>query len=74
VLACDRRGGPYEAEEDHLDRTEKLARVLTACCLKVREGLWVHACLTDEEGRENLGDLPHVLGGALGLLAAGTRP
>ncbi len=73
VLATDRRAGPYEMEEDDRDRQEKLARVLTACCLKVRETLWVHACLTDEEGRENLGDLPNLIGGALGLLTAEAR-
>ena len=73
VLAADRAPGPYEMDEDERDRSEKLARVLAACCLKVRGTLWLHACLTDEEGRENQGDLPHLLGGALGLLAAEVR-
>ena len=73
VLAADRPVGPYDPEEDERDRHEKLARVLQACCLKVREAMWVHACLTDEEGRENLGDLPNLIGGALGLVMAEAR-
>lgn len=71
VLAAGRPPGPYLAEEEHRDKTEKLARVLMACCCKVQGALWLHGCLTDEEGRENAGDLPHLIGGALGLAVAG---
>lgn len=61
VLARGWPGGFYDAERELADMNEKLGRVLMACCLKARERLFVHGCLTDEEGRENQGELPGLL-------------
>jgi hypothetical protein len=65
VLARGWRGGFYDADTERLDVDEKLGRVLLACCLKARERLMIYGCLTDEEGRENQGELPYVLNALL---------
>ncbi|MEB3197017.1 MAG: hypothetical protein VKP62_07405 [Candidatus Sericytochromatia bacterium] len=66
LLSLARPPGLYTLDEEHLDASEKLARVLMTCCLKVETCLWVHACLTDEEGREQQGELPNLLVSMLG--------
>ncbi|MEB3223269.1 MAG: hypothetical protein VKS61_14435 [Candidatus Sericytochromatia bacterium] len=65
VLANAYAGGPYSPERDVADTREKLGGVLMALCLKVEERLWVHGCLVDEEGQDNLGPLPDLLGATL---------
>ncbi|MEB3329983.1 MAG: hypothetical protein VKQ33_12185 [Candidatus Sericytochromatia bacterium] len=65
VLAAGYPGGPYSPERDATDTREKLGRVMMALCLKVEERLWVHGCLVDEEGQDNTGPLPDLLGAIL---------
>ncbi|HEY9721704.1 MAG TPA: hypothetical protein V6D47_06800 [Oscillatoriaceae cyanobacterium] len=65
VLAHRYAGGPYTLEQDKADQNEKLGRVLMTLCLKVEQKLWVYGCLTDEEGRENAGELPYLLGAVM---------
>jgi hypothetical protein len=61
VLSARYPGGVYTPDQEQLDMNEKLGRVLLAACLKVREKLWIYGCLTDDEGRENQGELPYLL-------------
>ncbi|MDB5099190.1 MAG: hypothetical protein JWM80_3611 [Cyanobacteria bacterium RYN_339] len=65
VLSRRWRGGPYDPDTERADMDEKLGRVLLACSLKARERLMIYGCLTDEEGRENQGELPYVLNALL---------
>jgi hypothetical protein len=65
VLASRYEGGPYTPERDAEDTRDKLGRVLMAMCLKVEETLWVHGCFVDEEGQDNTGPLPDLLGATL---------
>ncbi|MEB3188016.1 MAG: hypothetical protein VKP72_11325 [bacterium] len=58
-------GGPRTLEADEADARVKLARVLFASLSRVRTHLHLHACLTDAEGRENLGELPSLFERAL---------
>lgn len=61
VLSRHWPGGRF-TEEDAQERMNlKLARVLFSLCLKPRSSLRLHACLTDAEGRENLGELPGMI-------------
>lgn len=73
VLSQRWPGGAYTLEQELRDQNEKLARVLLACCLKARERMFVYGCLTDEEGHENQGELPYLLGNLLGASPAGAR-
>ncbi len=54
-------GGRFTLEDEQRMMNEKLARVLFASCVKPTEGLHLHGCLVDAEGRENLGELPSIL-------------
>lgn len=65
VLAHRYAGGAYTLEQDLADQAEKLGRVLMTLCLKVEQKLWIYGCLTDEEGRENAGELPYLLGAVM---------
>jgi hypothetical protein len=65
VLARRWKGGPYDPDTERADMDEMLGRVLLACSLKARERLFIYGCLTDEEGRENQGELPYVLNALL---------
>lgn len=69
VLARHWPGGPYTPEHDEADANAKLGRILWTNCLKVRRGLRWYASLVDAEGREQTGELPHVMS----TLAARTR-
>lgn len=66
VLSSRYAGGVYTPEQEQADMNEKLGRVLLAACLKVGEKLWIYGCLTDDEGRENSGELPYLLASVLG--------
>lgn len=61
ILAFRYPGGPYTPEQEQADMNAKLGRVLLACLLKVQERAWLYGCMTDEEGRENVGELPYLL-------------
>lgn len=73
VLSRHWPGGVFgpEDEQRHMDR--KLARELFACCLKPTEGLHLHGCLSDAEGRESEGELPYLLTAILGPLGREAR-
>ena len=66
MLTHDFKGQDYPPEQEQADMNEKLGRVLLANCLKVRDKIWIYGCLTDEEGRENHGELPYLLSTVLG--------
>lgn len=61
VLSRRWPGGRFTLQDEQRTMKSKLARVLFACLLKPTEGLHLHGCLVDAEGRENLGELPATL-------------
>jgi hypothetical protein len=61
VLSRHYPGGPYTPEQDEADSNDKLGRILWTNCLKVRRGLRWYASLVDAEGREQTGELPHLM-------------